>query len=215
MKTFSSYKIILIFYLLCFVHIGKIHSQLSVKEHTKFHIDTNFTSFESYNVINSDVKGKGQLVFNSAHAQELNTAHFISLPNITINTSSSFTFNTAIQIVGDLSLNSKLVNIHSPIYMEGKLQVADQTKIFGKENIQFQTQLQPQSFPLSNQHQTTNITLDVEHIKHINTPANQNFKKTKYFHKNCSYLLLAIEIPTPPPEIPLIPKGGIFEIYYL
>ena len=193
MINFSQYKIIVIFVLICFAPIGKIYSQLSIKEHTKVHIDTSFTSLESRNIINSDVNGKGQLIFNSAHAQELNTAHLISLPNITINTSSSFTFKTPIEIDGDLTLNANFVTIQSPIHLKGKLQVADDTTILGKENIHLQTQIQTQPFPLSNKHQTIDITIGVQHLKHTNTPTNQNSKKTKYYYKNIATYLLAVK----------------------
>ena len=189
---------LLVAFVLFFAYTTIMHAQLSIKKHTKVHIDKIFTSLESKNVIHSDVKGKGDLIFNSAHEQELTTGYLTQLPNVIIKNSKSFHFNTPIQIDGDLSLHASSVTVKLPIYLKGNLQVDDHTKIFGIENIQFKTQIQPQPIPFTNQHQTTDITLGVEHLKNANTLTNQHSNKTKYHYKNIASYLLAVKIPKPP-----------------
>ena len=177
-----------------------MQAQLSIEKNTIISTDTDFTSLEDFNYIYADITGDGQLIFNASNKQELTTSYLTQLPNVSIQNSKSFSFNTAIQIEGDLHINADLITIYSSIYLEGKLQVADHTKIFGVENIQLKTKYQPQPFPLSNQHQTTEITFGIDYLENTNTATNLNIKKKKYYYKNIASYLLAIEIPTPPPE---------------
>ena len=201
MICINQYKWFAFFALLCFAFTTQ--AQLSIEKHTKVAVDTYFTSLEDFNYIYADIKGEGKFIFNSTEKQELTTSYLTHFPNVSIQNSKSFLFNTAIQIDGNLKLNAKLVNIYSPIYIKGQLQVADHTKILGKDNIQIQTQFQTQQFPFSNQQQTTDISFGVDYTKNTHTPTDQNFKnkKTTYPYNTIATYLLAIKIPTPPPEV--------------
>ncbi len=128
-----------VFLLICFAYANNIQAQLIVEKNTLLAIDADFTSLERQNFIYEDIKGEGHLIFIASHNQELITEHLTKLPNLSIQTLSSFTFYTAIQVEGDLSLNADVVSIASPIYLKGKLLLDAYTVVYGKHHIQFQT----------------------------------------------------------------------------
>lgn len=93
MKFLVQHKLVVLV-LCCFVYAINIQAQLMVEENTLLSIDSDFASLETDNFIYADILGKGHLIFNASHDQELTTEHLTKLPNLSIHTSSSFTFHT-------------------------------------------------------------------------------------------------------------------------
>lgn len=189
--------------LLVGLSVGSVVGQNFLAKDAVFYIEPNtFVSIETEsNEFNASIQGEGTLLFSGKNRQHLHNQAYIQLPNVKIQTQYSFTFYNPLLINGSLTVQSQELRVNADIYVKQSLAISPHTKVFGEEFLHHQPMVKPLSIPFQN-YPTTPIVIHVQNTKVICTIHTIRYKEVKpsYHYTEIKSDLLALAIPTPPPE---------------
>lgn len=187
--------------LFCIVNVQYVYAQTYFGEDEIISVESSLSIAGNHTIINTSIRGKGKLVFIGNADQKLMTKPHISLPEIDIHSTSSFTFVTSVYIRGNLKVFSPKLFIEDKVYLKKLLQAKDTTRIYGLTLITENAhKYQDASTPLHTSltyHFTANA---VFHETYTHPNINLTSQNTPFSYKTQHHSTVFLAIPTPPPE---------------
>lgn len=183
------------------VSIPYAYSQNYFGEDEIISVASLLSTAEEHTIIKSSIHGKGKLVFIGHADQQLFTKDLVSLPEIQIQTTTSFTFATPVIVRGNVTVHTSTLFVEADVYLEGKLLKDPQTVLYGLGLIIENTS--------TYQHTPTPLHSSVSYIiKVVATSYNMPILPNKdftYLNNNFSYQAqypskVFLSLPTPPPK---------------
>lgn len=176
--------------------------QLYLGEEEVVHVGSELSSAEAVNVFNTDVTGTSRLIFNGKTPQQLLSHQTIALPNVRIASLSQFTWRASVHINGVLEVETPYLEMLALVTLKGQPKVNPNSIISHAEFIINTSQYKPLQAPVQNSPMSLKVFTTAEEFSYASALTTQveSKKAASFTYQDLKVNLLAIAIPTPPPE---------------
>lgn len=145
----------------------QIHAQFYVTDGTGLQLDQNITSREVINIINQNLTGQAEIIFNAEEKQHLlHHKDKINLPGLRA-IQTNLVISSSFIVRGDMSLNQAVLVVNQPVILHGNIISNDKSTIEGEAHILKINSMRSAELPFTKlQHQKiqpTPVTTSVNH----------------------------------------------------